>query len=263
MCYRHEWFKFPSGKFDDFIDCTYVMVLENSPREQSILKTLSEYTPTSNCIIQYNKGYKGCKKNLKYQLPNHDLVHALQTVFKHALASGCHRILVLEDDCTFDERINDHEIIEDIRNFVVTNDPKVYSLGHFFSVTNPFDTSAHKRTLVGLAAHCMIYNRQYMIEKHNEDFFGPAPDLEPSLHWDTFMYHRPIAYQTFPDTENSQKGWLVPGIKQFVDFVYFKPLGLTDRPQPGFDQSYVVSRLFSFLLVVWLIYVVLKTLDPK
>lgn len=249
-CYRHEYYTFPRGKFDDIVDCTYIMTMENSPRTKTILETFTKYTPTSKCIIQYNKGYKNCKKNLKQQLPNHDLVHSIQNVFKHAIKSGCQRILVLEDDCMFDERINDPEIINDISKFINNNDPKIYSLGTLFHLTFPWEpiVSNHHRLIWGTCAHAMIYNLKYMIETCDIDFLGSGTDVEINRHWDKFVYYKPIAYQTFPDTENSRTGWIIPGLKSILDLLFFIPTGLTHKPQPGFDILTIIFQILSVLL---------------
>lgn len=259
MCYRYEHYNFLYGKFDDIVDCTYVMLMENSSREKTILETIGKYKPSSKCIIQYNKGYKKCKKNIKKQLPNHDLVHSLQTVFKHAIKSGYQRILVLEDDCIFDERINDPEIINDITTFISKKDPKIYSLGTTIHFPVPWDPiiSKHHRLLYGTCAHAMIYNLKYMTETCDIDFMGPGTDIEINRHWDKFVYYKPIAYQIFPDTENSQIGWIIPGLKQITNFLLFKPTGLTHKPQPGFDIITIIFQILSvYILKEFVIYII-------
>jgi hypothetical protein len=106
MCYRlvEEVFKVP-GNFDSCIDCTYVLIMEGSPREKHIREEVAKAGITSRVIYQYNKGYKKCRKNLRVQKTNYDLEHALKNAFRDALDRGYVRILVLEDDCEFDDRI--------------------------------------------------------------------------------------------------------------------------------------------------------------
>lgn len=258
MCYRYEYYNFSCGKFDDVVDCTYVLLLENSLREKTILDTIVKYKPTSKCIVQYNKGYKNCKKNLKKQVPNLDLVACLQQVFKHALTNGYNRILVLEDDCQFDDRIEDINVTNDICEFIHENDPEVYSLGSTF-LSSPWDIlfSRHPRIYCGLLSHSVIYNKKYMLEKYNTDFFIDATDVEINTHWNKFMYYKPIAYQTFPDTENSQLGLgSTIYLKKILDFLIFIPFDLKYNTQPGFDRLYVLCKLLSlvlFAIIFWVI----------
>jgi hypothetical protein len=263
MCYRYEYYNFSNGKFDDIVDCTYVLLMENSSRERSILETVSKYTLTSKCIIQYNKGYKNCKKDLKKQLPNHDLVHSLQTVFKHAIKSGYQRILVLEDDCTFDERINDPKVINDISSFIYNNDPKIYSLGTPFHFSFPWEIlfSNNQRLLFTGTTHAIIYNIKYMKEKCDTNFLDNSTDTEFMRHWDKFTYYKPLAYQTFPDTENSGSWFFGLGLKPFLNRVLFHPLELDKKAQPGFDKIILINKSICFIIFLLLLYYLKKLFD--
>ena len=104
-CYYYREYKLPKGNLDSTVDCTYVLIMHDSPREDQIYQHIMKAEPTSRVIFQYNYGYKKCNKSLRKNKPNIDLEHAVKTMFKHALDSGYKRILVLEDDCEFDERI--------------------------------------------------------------------------------------------------------------------------------------------------------------
>ena len=251
MCYRYEYYNFSNGKFDDIIDCTYILLMENSPRERSILETVSKYTLTSKCIIQYNKGYKKCKKDLEKQLPNHDLVHSLQTVFKHAIKSDYQRILVLEDDCMFDERINDPKVIRDISTFIHNNDPEIYSLGTHSHFSFPWEIlfSNNQRLLFTNLAHAIIYNIKYMKEKCDTKFLFNHTDNELIRHWDKFTYYKPLAYQTFPDTDNSS-AWIFNS-KPFLNRVMIHPLNLHNKPQPGFDILVIITKSICFIIFLY------------
>ena len=263
MCYRYEYYNFSNGKFDDIIDCTYVMLMENSPRERSILETVSKYTLTSKCIIQYNKGYKKCNKDLEKQLPKYDLIHSLQTVFKHAIKSGYKRILVLEDDCTFDERINDPKVIRDISTFIHNNDPKIYSLGTPYHFSFPWEIlfSNNQRLLFTNLAHAIIYNIKYMKEKCDTKFLFNHTDNEFIRHWDKFTYYKPLAYQTMPDTENSSTWLNHVNIKQILNKLFIHHLNLHKQPQPGFDILVNISKLICFIVFLLLLYYLKKLLD--
>lgn len=262
MCYRYEYYNFSNGKFDDIIDCTYVLLMENSSRERSILETVSKYTLTSKCIIQYNKGYKNCKKNLEKQMPNHDLVHSLQTVFKHAIKNGYQRILVLEDDCMFDERINDPKVIRDISTFIRNNDPQIYSLGTYFHFSFPWEIlfSNNQRMLLPGMAHAMIYNIKYIKEKCDTQFLCNHTDFESIRHWDKFTYYKPLAYQTIPDTENSDTWFFGLGVKPFLNRLILHPLNLHKQPQPGFDILVNISKSICFVIFLILLYYLKKLL---
>ena len=122
-CYRTKSYTIDKGNYDGVIECTYVLLMENSKREEQILRQIEDAKVTSKVVIQYNKGYKKCEKNLKVNRPNYDLVHALKNVFKHALDRGYSRIIVLEDDCQFDESIRDPVVVNDLRTFFGSTRP--------------------------------------------------------------------------------------------------------------------------------------------
>ena len=117
-CYYYDEYTLGSvGSLDSVVDCTYVLIMTNSSRKEQIKQQLQYAGLTSNIIFQYNRGYKTCDKQLKHNKPNYDLCHANQTAFKHALNRGYNRILLLEDDCEFDSRIQDPKILSDINHF--------------------------------------------------------------------------------------------------------------------------------------------------
>ena len=66
-CYRFEKLEYEKGLYDDAIDATFIIHLENNSRYNNIMNGLEKYKPTKIIYILYNKGYKNCKKNpLKY-----------------------------------------------------------------------------------------------------------------------------------------------------------------------------------------------------
>src|SRR5210317_1161689 len=125
-CYRFvEEVSKHTGNFVECIDCMYVLLMEGTDREAQVREHIKEAGITSKVIYQYNKGYRECKKNLRVQATNYDLEHALKNAFRDALAKGYKRIIVLEDDCEFDERIKNPEIINDVCSFLIHQNPKI------------------------------------------------------------------------------------------------------------------------------------------
>ena len=82
-CYRMKYLYFDHGIFDKYIDMVYVLTMEDSKREDSYLYQLNKYKPLSTVIIQYNKGYKNCKKKLFQEASWTDLNDAFLNVFIH------------------------------------------------------------------------------------------------------------------------------------------------------------------------------------
>ena len=97
-CYNFVEYNFEQGLFDDSIDATYIIHLENNGRINNIIEQIYKYKPTKKIYILYNKGFKNCNKILEKNEPDKDLVHCNLRIFKHAKLNNYDNILILEDD---------------------------------------------------------------------------------------------------------------------------------------------------------------------
>lgn len=239
--------------WDCVIDCCYILVMEHSKRIESILKQI-ESIPVSQVIFQFNKGFKTCKKlDLKKQQSNYDICHANKQCFQHALDHGYQRVLVLEDDCLFDDRIHDVSILHSIRNFLVKKNPMVYNLGPCPFIANPFYIfNDHIHAFAAQSAHAMIYDKRYMLtyiqDVTQDRIFLNHIDAYNSLNMCSYTYKKPIAYQLYTDTENSQT--MVWGLNPFIQSYIVKPLQLDKKHQPGFDIIFLFGKWFLFFLCI-------------
>ena len=208
-CYRHHLLQFDSGLFDDCVDMAYVLTMENSKNHDSFMQQLEIHKPHSKVIVQYNKGYKNCNKNIGKQITKDDLIDAYRNVFEHALHHNYRHVLVFEEDFFMDDY--NEEDIDNINNFVSKNKFSVYNLGPLMchSGLDIFnDTkSNHYKCELSTTAHAVIYNKHYM-----KDFIKAADKQKIEDQCDTFWndskykvytYYKPIAFQLFPETENS------------------------------------------------------------
>lgn len=250
-CYRLVEEVGPLGNFDSCIDCTYVLLMEGTPRETQIREHVTRGGVTSRVVYQYNKGFKKCHKNLRVQKTNYDLEHALKNAFRDALGKGYERILVLEDDCEFDDRIRNPKIIDDVYGFLSSINPDVYTLGSFLPVVNPLTFSNHQRLLLNFGSHAIVYNRRYMDWFIKNDCMLGHVDFEINRHWSKFTYKLPLAYQKVVPTENTKEGWC--GYYEVLDFLLFKPLGIDRNVQPGYDIIKKWSDILVVLLCVWVL----------
>lgn len=235
-CYYYEEFHVTQGNLDQSIDCTYVLTMRGSPRKEQIYNNIVKSNITTNVIFQYNYGYKKCDKTLRKNRPNYDLEHALKTIFKQALDKGYKRILVVEDDCQFDERIEDKEVINDLNTFLIQKNPKIYNLGPVICVSSPIDIllgKKHQNVLFNTASHAMIYNEEYMRYAVGADFMLGHSDFETNRHASKYTYHKPVAYQIIEKTENATEGWGYAW--PLLDWFVVKPTGIDKQVQPGYD----------------------------
>lgn len=254
------------GVWDDVVDCCYVLLMANSSREKQIMEQIQS-VPVSRVIFQINQGFRKCNKPfLKAQQTNYDLVHAFQTCFQHALSNKYKRILVLEDDCSFDNRIRDPYILNSIRHFLKTTNPDIYHLGSPLFFPNPlYVFNEHIRVLPGLhflTAHACIYNQRHMLsyinhlQKHS---LGHADNYNCTSKL-LYTYKIPLAYQIFPHTENSN--YWNHGIYGYnlLKFFILGRLNLHKQPQPGFDILYSFCKGFVFVYIAFfvMLFILLK-----
>lgn len=263
-CYRTKSYTIDKGNYDGVIECTYVLLMENSKREEQILRQIEDAKITSKVTIQYNKGYKKCEKNLRVNKPNYDLENALKNVFKHALNQGYSRIIVLEDDCQFDERIGDPVVVNDLRTFLDRRDPQIYNLGMTLSLISPTDVLLHnknQRLLYTTCTHAVIYNKTYMENALTREFMLGHADFEMNRVWSKYTYTYPLAYQIFEDTENKKEGWGYIG--KIVDILILKPLKLDTQVQPGFDRLKLAFDYLSVVLFLLLLFYIKRKIVRK
>lgn len=256
-CYYRKSYTIDKGNYDGVIDCTYILLMENSKREEQILRQIGDAKITSKVVIQYNKGYKKCEKNLRVNKPNYDLEDAVKNAFKHALIQGYSRIIVIEDDCEFDERIRDPIVVNDLRTFLERRDPKIYNLGTTLSLTSPFDVLLHnknQRLLYTTCTHAVIYSRGYMESAVSRDFMLGHADFEHNRTWSKYTYTYPLAYQKFTETENAKEGW--GDAYYLMNSIIFKPLKLDTQVQPGFDRLKMTFDYVSIILFLLLIFAI-------
>jgi hypothetical protein len=221
--------------------------MRGSPREKQIYHELVKAEPTSKVVFQYNEGYKKCEKSLRKEGPNYDLEHAIKHIFKDALVRGYKRILVLEDDCEFDERIRNPEVIHDLNTFLLSKDPSVYNFGSILPIVSPIDVVMNKKhhfMMFNTTAHATVYNDTYMKYAINHNFMMGHTDFETNRHLSKYTYKYPLAYQKVEKTENSQEGW--GGIWPVVELFLIKPFGIDKEVQPGYDN---IKRVIDFTVL--------------
>jgi len=253
-CYRFEKVTGENPLFRN-IDATYILHLENNGRIDPIRKGLSDYFPSTNTHIVFNKGYKTCKKNLPKQASPFDIVDANLTIFRDAQEKNYRNILVLEDDFVFHEKIRDHNHHVDAFIHAKQDDEFLYFLGCLPGVVFPFDLN-HYRVLLGVGTHSVIYSRKYreallITAQHDMDDWDMFQIRFRPLH--RYMYRFPLCYQLFPETENSTmwgNGNFLLSLFAKLMIQIFKWMNLHRAAEPGYSIFYFISKAIILAVVV-------------
>lgn len=219
MCYRHQKMIFGAsgeGLFDDCVDSAFLLTMENSKRDWK--KEYSKHIPCSRLIVQYNKGFRECSKpQLFEQSTDSDLTDALTNVFLMALSLNYQRILVLEDDFTFDEYTT--KDTTRISDWICKHFLDVYNLGplpHFIALPVGY----HFRTLYFFTSHAVIYCNPNYMKRFVMDVLKGTKKIVADRWWNNYPcvkyhYYKPIAFQIFEVTANSMC-WCSNGLRVLI-----------------------------------------------
>jgi len=215
------------------------------------MNNLDEYHPTKLTYIVFNKGYKNCEKEDYINIPPYDLVDAFLNVFKHANQNNYNNILILEDDFIFHKDIKKKYIQQDICTFIKKQKNKnfQYLLGCIPYLFIPYN-SKHYKIVISGGMHACIYSKKNRIETLKVK-------QEKIKDWDgynctfstRYTYNRPLCYQLFTNTENSNHWSINYNYTQYI----IKFFNLNKQVEPGYSNVYLLSKITFYLLIILLI----------
>lgn len=181
------------------VDVVLILTMEGSNRfkEDPFLLSLAKKT-----IIQYNKGYKNCKKPDSIKSSFEDIVHAYYTAFEYL--KEYNNVIVLEDDAIVINK--DLIVYEKIDNFIKNENFNVFSFGSF-GLFSKYNNDFYKIFLFHAACQANIFSkesRKILINNIIETNFsnGHIDDDYISKLDNKYIYKYPLIVQLFPETEN-------------------------------------------------------------
>lgn len=267
LCYNYERIKNDNPIFP-FIDWAYVIIMDNSKYENRVREQLNKYPLCKNTYLQWNQGFKNCRKNLAKQISVTDLTDSFKTVLKNALDNNHNYILILEEDFIINQKIKNNEVRNDISNFVYEYNPDIILLGSLlWSVDNCPDIN-FKKALIKTGTHAMIFNRK-AIKKYYEKISSMDNeiidiDVITNNVENMYSYKIPLIIQIYQVTDN-QKNWgshiknefkkkiLVGILVYFIRFLGFSSSktilnAYNDNYEFNFNDNYkLLKKLINFL----------------
>jgi hypothetical protein len=114
--------------------------------------------------------------------------------------------------------------------------------------------------------HAVIYSkksRDYVLSHSFNEINDWDVFFMKNYKLNKYLYHEPLCYQTFPETENS-KFWgnnsIIDKIGVYIaKFISNKMLGLNKYPEPGYTILYSLSKILTFLSFFLIVYVLYKS----
>lgn len=259
LCYKYDKIMYNDKLFNN-IDATYIIHLVGiNKRLEHVKDQLLLYHPSNIVYIVNNKGYKNCKKKKFIINSVYDIIDCNLDIFNHAKKMNYNNILILEDDFTFNSNIKNET--NNIDNFLNKhkNMSFQYYLGCLPLIMIPYDKYTYINKSIG--THSVIYSKKMRNEillKKQEDIADW--DLYNNFYNNRYTYYKPLCYQIFSETENSEK-W-------GANILYFNKLNvltveiikkilkynkLNRYSEPGFTNFYLFAKLFYYFLIIIII----------
>lgn len=263
-CYRFELREYKHGCLDKSVDATYVIHLEGNGRLPNIETQLKKYPLTKTNYILFNKGFSTCKKHKDINMPALDLIDAFKTVFQDAHEKKYENILVFEDDFFYNEDINDSIVQSEINTFMLNqkNQECLYYLGCIPFLQIP-SLSNHRQVLVSIGMHACIYSKPL-----RDRILQNPKLLLITQDWDMFsnfltryMYYKPLCYQLFPNTQNSNETKKYGFGLGYIVYYLFKELNLDKQVDPGYDYFYLTSWIQFYIYLFLIMYAILNYME--
>jgi hypothetical protein len=267
-CYNIQQLTYKKGFLDKTVDATYIIHLKNNGRLENINQQLNDFHPTKTIYIVFNKGYKKCSKPKFIDTSAKDLFDANIQIFKHANKMNYNNILILEDDFIFSEKINENYHINNINDFINSNNykPFIYLLGCEPFFLMPYNYHTYRGLITG-GMQAVIYNSQMrnLILQHNQQNIKNHDEYF-NLHFYIYKYtyYIPLIYQLFPVTENHSQWGAEFGENLFAKYLMYivvflhKILKMDTQPEPGHSIFYFLSKLIFIIILFVIIFIISK-----
>jgi len=249
QCYRYEKIsthnKFDSQIIFPIIDMTYVLIMNGSNYEERVRKQLNEYPFTRNIYLQWNYGFKNCRKYLPNQNTVSDLSDAYIIAFNNAIQNNYNRIMILEDDFVVTEITNNDQ--ENIHNFLKIYNPEILTLGSIIvkSSDKYFLNNNFLQIHSKYGTHAMIYN-QDIINKlyYNKNVLNIDIDNLTNKYCNIYCYKLPLIIQLLPKTEN-RNNWNSNKFNKFVSDFLIWLFGLDNEKRYKNTYKYLHNIHFN------------------
>jgi hypothetical protein len=234
-CYEYEIIHTSENPILKNVDLSIVLAMKGTNRfvRDPFILNLAKTT-----IIQWNAGFKKCKKHSSIKKAPHDIIHAYETALNYS--KNYDNVIIFEDDAIVMNK--DLCIYKKIDKFIGNeNFDKNGSVLTFGSVSKfkTYDNDFLKADLSLIAlrvVHAVLYSnksRTNFLAQINKDGYTSKDsdkDFITNL-GNIFTYKYPLIVQTFPETENSDNwfSYLDPITKTIIKtilFFFIKLLGL-------------------------------------
>jgi len=245
-CYYYKTINETTDPVLKNVDVVLILTMEGSNRfkEDPFLLSIAKKT-----IIQYNKGYKNCKKPDTIKSTKEDIVHAYYTAFEYL--KEYNNVIILEDDAIVINK--DLIAYEKIDNFIKNKNFNIFSFGSF-GFFSKYNNDFYKI----LANFGFAYTQANIYSKESRKLLtnniietnfslGHIDDSYIDKLNNKYTYKYPLIVQLFPETEN-MANWHKIYILLILHKFFIKILNLDNSP----DGWYILYFLFKNYILILL-----------
>ena len=262
-CYEYEIIHTSENPILKNVDVSIVLAMKGTNRfiRDPFILNLSRKT-----IIQWNSGFKKCKKHSSIKKTCEDLNHAYETAFIYSKKYG--NVIIFEDDAIVINK--DLDIYKKIDKFIENeNFNKNESILTFGSIARfkTYNNDFLKANGECTVSHGICYSNKartiLLSWINNKGYFGHIDSTFISKLDNIFTYKYPLIVQLIQESENSKTWWdptLNGIINKFTYFFFIKMLKLDIKPD-GWHYMYFinsdigkVSICLIILLIILLFY---------
>ena len=264
-CYEYEIIHSTENPILKNVDLSIVLAMKGTNRfiRDPFILNLAKTT-----IIQWNAGFKKCKKHSSITRSSDDIVHAYETALNYSKKYD--NVIIFEDDAIIINK--DLDIYNKIDKFIGNENfdksESVLTLGSVSSFkTYNNDFLKAKRNYMFGFIQSIIYSRssrinllsQIDIKGYN---FGHIDQGYLSQLDNIFTYKYPLIVQTWPETENSNLWFseLHPVLAKLARFFVktsYKILNLHNKPDGWYFLYFIlcsdIGRITIYLLILLII----------
>ena len=243
-CYEYEIIHTSENPILKNVDVSIVLAMKGTNRfiRDPFILNLAKTT-----IIQWNSGFKKCKKHSSIKKSCDDINHAYETAFIYSKKYG--NVIIFEDDAiVINKDLCIYEKIDKFignENFYINEAILTFgSIGKFTTYNNDFLKAPGGVT----AAQAVLYSnkaRNILLSWiNNKGYNFGHIDLSFIFKLDNiFTYKYPLIVQIIPESENS-KTWysndIIGKIKTFISFFLVKMVNLHIKPD-GWHCIYFIN----------------------
>lgn len=252
-CYYYKTINETTDPLLKNVDLVLILTMEGSNRfkEDPFLLTLTKKT-----IIQYNKGYKKCKKPNTIKSTKEDLVHAYYTAFEYL--KKYNNVIVLEDDAIVINK--DLTVYEKIDNLIKNENFNIFTFGSF-GIFSKYNNDFYKINLFYTWSQGNIYSKKARkLLKNNilkTNFNGGHIDIYYINKLNNkCTYKYPLIVQLFPETEN-MANWHKIYILLILNKFFIKILNLDNSPDGWYILYFLCKNYILILLSLLILFLII------